>query len=457
MILDFKTLCKQADLSVTSPEESAADHAFYELWLAQPSWSPIVMTGSGWRTVRSNSGKPVPLTLGSVKSAYRREKLIGKRFGKLTEYLMIDIDRGSLYHPEHDGFEAIVGVMETLGLCRHLAVQSSESGGLHLYFPLSGSVSSWALADAVQTALTAAGIAVVGGQCELFPNRRSYGMEFNGHRLPLQAGSSVLDEDLNPVLADRRSFVVSWQASAEGQDMALLTDSLAMTRSRPQPAVNDLPPIEWTCHGESNEVLRRLTRFGHSKLGLKTVQSLAAWVAETAPRLRGFRQFASKQSRDDLLRRNWAVRWARSRLKHVRGWQAKKSLDYNASVSAEAFSRVIAVLDRGLAIEGAGVKKVWHALSAKSKELFGVGVGWKVFNRHREIILHQARQHTQLDTPREVTAIQNAAYSPSSTPPDSLSLDSDRRKASQVTARKTPATLLFPKDSTLEHLEPAPG
>jgi len=63
--------------------------------------------------------------------------LYGVRFGKATNYLMLDIDATSAYHPSRDPFAIgrILEALEPLGLYKPVAVSSSYSDGIHLYFP----------------------------------------------------------------------------------------------------------------------------------------------------------------------------------------------------------------------------------------------------------------------------------------------------------------------------------
>ena len=169
----LRTTNSTSPLAVLAERDGTA--RFFDLWLAQPSWSPILLTQQrGWQTVNNSaSGKQVPLNLGMVESYYRRDvAILGKRFGKLTNYLMVDVDVNSPFHPRNGGLKPILDAMEAIGLCRYLIVRSSLSGGLHIYFPLAEPVSSLGLASTAHAALTARGVKIVSGQCELFPNRK---------------------------------------------------------------------------------------------------------------------------------------------------------------------------------------------------------------------------------------------------------------------------------------------
>jgi hypothetical protein len=82
--------------------------------------------------------------------------LYGVRFGKQTQYCLLDIDINSPYHPRRDGLaiSRIVAALEPLGLTSYIACQSSNSGGLHLYFPFEPAQPSWKLAAAVTALLS---------------------------------------------------------------------------------------------------------------------------------------------------------------------------------------------------------------------------------------------------------------------------------------------------------------
>ena len=188
-----------------------------------------------------------------------------------------------------------------------------------------------------------------------------------------------------------KAFVQQWQLCAAGQDSALLAESL---EEKPLPipkriSIDSLPPIAWTRSGQSNDIMRQLVNYGDRYLGLNTIESLGNWVAAVAPQLPGFAQFASQETKNDLARYDWAYRWAKSHFKSARKYAAITSFDYNAAIAAEARSRVMAVLDELGTIAMPGIKKLWQLLSATSKQLFGCGIGWKVFKKYREIILER--------------------------------------------------------------------
>jgi hypothetical protein len=419
----FDNLKNSQQFAKQSPSNPSgeADHDFFALWTTCPSWSPILKKKDGWITIINPSGKKVPLVLGSIESHYRRKYIIGKRFSKLTNYLMIDVDRDSPFHPCNGGIEPIIEAMESIGLCRYLLIRSSGSDGLHIYFPLAQPVSAWGIACAAHAALTAAGVRVAGGICELFPNKKAFNAEHNGHRLPLQQESFILDDDFRCIGNDKALFVQHWQHCTAGQDNDLLADVLT---EKPLPipkqiSVSSLPPIAWTGPGQSNEVMKELVNYGDRYLGLKTIPALGDWISAVAPQLPGFEQFASEESRNDLTRKNWAYRWAKSHFKSVRQYAAKSSFDHNAMVAAEALERLKVALNKIVIIGTVGIKKLWKALSKVSKELFGVGFSWGLFQKHRKLILAKISSACNGGLSKEAEEGKNSSSPELATPLDS--------------------------------------
>ena len=186
-----------------------------------------------------------PLSSGELVRLFLEEtKLIGVGFGKLTKYILIDIDWLSKYHPTYDidQFRAITNALEKIGLTRYLVIRSSNSGGIHIYLPLPKQVSTFQLAASVRVTLTDAGFDIKNGHLEIFPNTKSFAKTETGefshykrHRLPLQSnsGSYMLEDDgLNPQpLLDTTedqlaAFLDQWEIAAAGQDMKLLNRKL---------------------------------------------------------------------------------------------------------------------------------------------------------------------------------------------------------------------------------------
>lgn len=246
--------------------------------------------------------------------------LYGVRFGPTTRYILLDIDKGSLYHPSRDRFawHRIVAALESLGLTQPIICTSSYSGGLHLYFPFENEQKTWAIALVVTTLLENAGFKLVPGQLEVFPNCKAYAVDgehslYNGHRLPMQAGSYLLNSDLQPVLSDQQTFVQQWQfaQTQNSLDEKTIDRVLKAARRRQfritgkaEKFLNDLnAEIEqgWTGYGQTNRLLGRITMrsyiFGHVLYADKPLEgkALVQDIVTIAQALPGYHEWCQHQ------------------------------------------------------------------------------------------------------------------------------------------------------------------
>jgi hypothetical protein len=204
-------------------------------------------------------------------------QLYGVRFGTETNYAMLDIDIGSRYHPRQDPFwvDRLLLALEPLGLISNLTIQSSHSGGLHLYFPFEQAQTSWKIALAISTLLENAGFKLYPGQLEIFPKPKPYATDgkpslFGAHRLPLQMGSYLLDRDYQPVAYSQSRFVEQWTYCTNRNDLnKKQLDRLVKQIKRrcfklsgkADKFLNDLNAeieLGWTGYGQTNRLLGRI-------------------------------------------------------------------------------------------------------------------------------------------------------------------------------------------------------
>jgi len=271
-------------------------------------WDWIVKDAEGWHT---NSKYPLsPRDL--IEKLRSPNEIIGVRFGTETRYLMLDVDADSPYHPEKDeqGINKIVGSMEGIGLARYILVQSSDSTGLHLYFPLPEPVNSFSLACAARHTLEKAGLTIKGGTLETFPNVKAYSETtktlFNGHRLPLQEGSYLLNSNYEPYAQSLEAFLIAWKNAAASQDMKILNKAIA-TAPRPKTFKtketskgnewrSDLERrIEtgWTDKGQTNELMFQIAQYGRVFLGIDDEIELAEYIATKTKSSNGFYEYSN--------------------------------------------------------------------------------------------------------------------------------------------------------------------
>lgn len=257
--------------------------------------------------------------------------LYGVRFGAETNYALLDIDIGSLYHPRTDplAISRIVGALEPLGLVSYIACTSSYSGGLHLYFPFQQPQSSWQLAIALACLLENAGFKLQPGQLEIFPNPKPYSTDgtpslFNAHRLPLQIGSYLLDQAFQPTWSDTHTFVKQWQLAQQRNDIDGKTLKQILKQAKrkhfgisgkAEKFANDLNAeieLGWTGSGQTNRLLGRITMrtyiFHHVLSGGEPLEgkALIDEIVETARSLPGYSEWCQHQHEIEHRAEEWA-------------------------------------------------------------------------------------------------------------------------------------------------------
>jgi hypothetical protein len=266
----------------------------------------------------------------SDRQIQQGEYLYGVRFGSQTSYLLIDVDPTSWYYPEHDPFAiaSITAALEPIGLVSYIPVRSSYRNGIHLYFPFENTQPSWAIALVVQTLLESAGFSIKAGQLEIFPNARAcVGGTlplYNGHRLPLQAGSYILNEDWMPIYSTQAAFVAAWKFAKSRNVLDPPTIERVRKQAqrqrlrasgKAQKFLNDLnTEIEpgWTGPGQTNQLLGKIACrervFHHILHGGEplTGETLAEAIVQTACSLPGFSEFCQHQDELELRAREYA-------------------------------------------------------------------------------------------------------------------------------------------------------
>lgn len=283
-------------------------HRFDYIWARHP----LIGEKVEWQTERRH-----PL---SDRAIQQGASLYGVRFGAETAYCLFDIDLNSAYHPRRDPFaiSRLVSALEPLGLVSYVACTSSYSGGIHVYFPFVLAQSSWRLAIAVAALLENAGFDLRPGQLEIFPNPKPYRVDdtlslFNAHRLPLQMGSYLLDEEFQPVWTIPASFVQAWRFAQTRNclDLATLKRVIKQAKrkyyqisGKADKFINDLNveiELGWTDFGQTNRLLGRIVMreyiFHHVLCGGEPLvgSALVDVVVEVATSLPGYREYCRHQ------------------------------------------------------------------------------------------------------------------------------------------------------------------
>ncbi|MBD3882715.1 hypothetical protein IFO70_13165 [Phormidium tenue FACHB-886] len=396
--------------------------------------------------------------------------LYGVRFGSETCYGMLDIDSGSAYHPQRDRFAVgrILAALEPIGLTAYLVCTSSYSGGIHVYLPLQTSIASWELAAAVSTLLENAGFQIGPGQLEIFPNPKPYISEgnpslFNAHRLPLQAGSYLLDADFQPIWSDRHRFVQQWQWVQQRNqlDRKALRQILRSSRQKlyrfsgkADKFIRDLNTeieLGWTGAGQTNRLLGRIALreyiFHHVLAGGEplTGQALVNEIVRVARSLPGYTDWCRHQSEIEQRAAEWARCVEASHYFHYGSTQGKyKPADtqddsaleqplrsWNQQQSDSARSRIQAAIATLLEQE-----TLPAGATARFRLLTQFGIGGASLYRHRDL-WHPA--FLQSEPVENQTAFNTFVENPPDPP---HSFKEERMDAVEPSIRSHPTSLL---------------
>jgi hypothetical protein len=304
------------------------NHTFLNIWSHRYDFihapHPLPNEKPNWKTERR-----FPL---SDRQILQGQELFGVRFTSETNYIMLDIDIGSPYHPHQDplAIQRLLTSLEDLELSRYLACTSSHSGGLHLYFPFEIPLKSWKIALATSIQLENAGFHPKPGWLEIFPNPRPYETDgtprlYNGHRLPLQNGSYLLNPDWEPISLHPSSFVHCWKTVQSHNLITpqVVNDFLKVNNPKQYKVsksankfLNDLnTEIEpgWTDSGQTNYLIGRIAMrtyiFGHILQRRSTPlegQDLVNEMLRVVQNLPGFREFCNHVDNIKTRVQEWA-------------------------------------------------------------------------------------------------------------------------------------------------------
>jgi hypothetical protein len=303
-------------------------------------WDSIYRTNESWLTDKTRQS----LTPLEIWEKWKNpDTLIGLRFGVNTRYGLIDIDYQSKYHSD-DGLRAIKGALETIGINETILIRSSFSEGWHLYYFLPELVNSFQLSQATAIAFRENGLEIEPGQLEIFPNVKGYGREkvisFNGHRLPLQVGSYLLDDDFQPYSNSIDTFLSQADQCALSVDFDVLSELLGTAGDRYKelfkgPSSDNVVislkwfkhsknakrwKIEsekaiktgWTGKSQSNDLLGIIAEYGRVFKGIDDESELAAYIVKTAIAAPGYFEYCRHQNEIE----SWARRWAKCAMWH---------------------------------------------------------------------------------------------------------------------------------------------
>jgi hypothetical protein len=343
--------------------------------------------------------------------------LIGVRFDKTTKYSLIDIDIRSLCHPQvnKNEWDRLMKALEDAGLTDRIIIQSSDSGGLHVYFWFGEELETYKVAQLLWSVCHSGGFALRGGNVETFPNAKRYTpfpSMYNGHRLPLQpgTGSILLDEYFEEIESINPWGEFCYRVETSQQDIELLKKKLAWgvryhrqharysgvaglcsSAADWQKSLIDRLTLGWTSKGQTNELIRTACVlawvFGDGSRN-------DAEIVEKLVNMPGYREFCGHQHEIESRVKDWMdcvtkQYWPYCRpdmrpFASMRDEQPVKAKPKENKVQDEVMDRlhqvVAAVVDLPLPKK---IGEIVQLIQEKAKEMFGRGFGINTLYRAR--------------------------------------------------------------------------
>lgn len=274
-----------------------------------------------------------------AKAVASPDLVIGIRSEKDTRIVVFDIDKKSGFSScywdalgDSPALNRLKEEIERIG-CAWSMTRSSSSGGLHLQVTLPEAIHTWKAHWVGRVLALRSGIALEAGQAELFPSRVDYSTEgrqrSHGVRLPGQEGSALIlgrsvieggDLIYKQLLCDLDETEANeeWERILEA---AVRLSKAEKVEGYKKPSVKLFNlDVEWTGPGQSQANLMKITRWIVAKNpGVTCPSTIGQKVQEAAISTPGFLQFASRETQQDLARKNGGLgeRMARSFLKRV--------------------------------------------------------------------------------------------------------------------------------------------
>ena len=396
-----------------SPEEIEQRDLFCDILKFHP-WDFIEKyPHENWYTVKN-------YYLSNEKFWYKytdEEIILGVRFGEYTKYALIDIDINSAVHP-YQSFEKLrklIDALYKLGLKDQITLRSSPTKGIHCYFFFDEPVQSYPLACSMRRVIEEAGLEVKPGQIEIFPNTKQYANAgegyslYNGHRLPLQQGSYILDhENYQPISDSLDDFIALASSSAKANDTTIIKQRAAedyqwfkdkyrggMKRKQHNDWIKNIRrriAEGWTDFGQTNDLLLTIANYGVLKLKLK-YQELVQYLLDTATSAPNYALYCRHQHEIEARCRDVAKAakkyWSKYRSKPNRDityaqmveeleQRAKeRKPNQNKAREVTATNKIIAIVKaiaEALGELPQNVKQLIELIQQKSRSIYGEGI-----------------------------------------------------------------------------------
>jgi hypothetical protein len=322
--------------------------------------------------------------------------------------------------------------LEDAGLTDRIIIQSSDSGGLHIYFWFGEELETYKVAQLLWSVCHSGGFALRGGNVETFPNAKRYTpfpSMYNGHRLPLQpgTGSILLDEYFEEIETINPWGEFCYRVETSQQDMEVLKKKLAWgvryhrlharysgvaglcsSAADWQKSLIDRLTLGWTSKGQTNELIRTACVlawvFGDGSRN-------DAEIVEKLVNMPGYREFCGHQHEIESRVKDWMdcvtkQYWPYCRpdmrpfasMRDEQPAAAKeKSTERQDDVLERIRQVVAAVIEQPLPIK---VSEIIQLIQETAKQMFGKGFGINTLYNQKyvpewRILVETAQSHIQ--------------------------------------------------------------
>jgi hypothetical protein len=424
-----------------------------------------------WRT-----NNHFPLHLAAFVTRYSDElSLIGVSFGNTTSYGMLDIDRGSQYHPDNNpqAFARLLATLEKIGLIEPIVIRSSHSEGIHIYYFFPHPLPTFRVASYLKVKLIDAGYKIENGQLEIFPNTKAYSTKDNpthykAHRLPLQpnSGSILLDNEARPLCtldnANHQNMVAAFlrfaEQSAARNDINKIEQKLDHCYARYRQDIakyqrlgqkhseiahtwsKDLQlrlAIGWTANGQTNEILPKFVAYGIVFLQIADKQELSEWIKTTILNTPGYREYCRHQHEIERIINGWVNKTIDSQyyVKYC-GFPERSGVSI-ASITKQAIDRErqpnqhnikqakiaqakLSQIVKSLTNIPSKTKELIRVIQAKSQELFGTKISRDTLYRPENKTIWQQPQNSEKASDPALTKNQPQTQPPQDIQPQNI-------------------------------------
>ena len=370
------------------------------------------------------------------------DEIIGVRFGPKTKYCLLDIDINSPHHPHNsNNLKEVLGALEEVGLTKPVTIQSSHSKGLHIYYCFKSEVPTYSLGYLLFSTITKSKFKIKPGHLEIFPNTKRYVVtknrkeftKYNGHRLPLQEGSFLLDKDYIPYSNTIKSFISAVTESSESHDTEFIEETIKAAKKdknqyrklnhKKEKIIEmwkkDLAKIMekgWVDYHQTNTILLEVSKYIIVFTQTEEHKQLSKMV-EIVTGLPGYKEYCRHQHEIQKRCKDW-LRYSRRFYWRIGSTKTRKSetsfkehfgeIDANRKKQENAKYRLAETLKHIKETEFISVASLFDSITTQSKKLFGKGFSNRTLYKHKNLWRHLTK-HKPETTSKKVSTTKNLA------------------------------------------------